>query len=111
LRAISLDDPALALKLLEENRFDLILLDVQMPGLNGFELCAQLHDTRANATTPVIFLTALNDFETRTRSTLSGGIDFIGKPVMLVELAVKALTHVLRAQCQTGAGTNPAKAA
>ena len=100
LRAISLDDPALALKLLEENHFDLIFLDVQMPGLNGFDVCKKLHTTAANPNTPVVFVTSLNDFETRARSTLSGGIDFIGKPVLLIELAVKALTHLLRAQCK-----------
>jgi len=96
LRALSLEDPALALKLLEENRFDLVFLDVNMPGLNGFEVCQKLHATGANPNTPVVFVTQLNDFETRTRSTLSGGIDFIAKPVLLIELAVKALTHLLR---------------
>jgi CheY-like chemotaxis protein len=100
LRAVCLGDPALALKLLDENRFDLIFLDVEMPGLNGFEVCEKLHASAANPRTPVVFVTVLDDFETRARSALSGGIDFIAKPVLLIELAVKALTHLLCARME-----------
>jgi DNA-binding response OmpR family regulator len=69
-----------------------------MPGLSGFDVCKNLHATAANPDTPVVFVTSLNDFETRARSTLSGGIDFIAKPVLLIELAVKSLTLLLRAR-------------
>jgi DNA-binding response OmpR family regulator len=43
-----------------------------------------------------VFVTGLNDFDSRASSTMSGGNDFIGKPFMFIELAVKALIHVLR---------------
>ena len=96
LRAISLDDPNVALKLLAENRFDLIFLDVEMPGKTGFELCSELRALPANKSTPVVFVTSLTGFEARARSTLSGATDMIAKPFLLIELAVKALTHLLK---------------
>jgi DNA-binding response OmpR family regulator len=103
LHAVGLDDPTFAVKLIELNSFDLVFLDVDMPGLNGFEVCKRLHADPANTETPVIFVTGLTDFETRVRSTLSGGIDFVAKPVLLVEVAVKALTVLLRRQANAAA--------
>jgi CheY-like chemotaxis protein len=97
LRAITLDDPVLALKVLAQNRFDLIFLDVDMPGMDGFELCAKIRASVTNKMTPVVFVTALSDFENRTRSTLSGGNDLIAKPFLQSELAVKALTLIVKA--------------
>lgn len=96
LRALRLDDPAVALKLVQENRFDLIFLDIDMPGLSGFQLCEKIHATETNLTTPVVYVTALSDFETRSHSTESGAVDFIAKPVWLSELALKAIFHLLR---------------
>jgi DNA-binding response OmpR family regulator len=88
------------MRLLEENHFDLIFLDLHKPGVDGLDVCKRLHATAANPNTPVVFVTALADFETRVRSAISEGIDFVGKPVLLIELAVKALTHLLRARAQ-----------
>ena len=84
--------------MLAEKRFDLIILDVDMPVMNGFELCTKLRALPAQTKTPVLFVTGLTDFESRARSTLSGGNDLIAKPFLFMELAVKALTHVLRGQ-------------
>jgi len=95
-KPISVDDPNVALKLTEENQFDLIILDVNMPGLDGFQLCSKIRATRANKKTPVIFATSMNDFDSRARSTMSGGNDLIAKPFLLIELAVKALTRLQR---------------
>ena len=50
--------------------------------------------------TPVVFVTSLNDFESRTNSTMAGGNDFIGKPFLFIELTVKALIHVMRNRLQ-----------
>jgi len=96
LKSVSVEDPNIAFKMITENRFDLIFLDVDMPGMNGFELCAKLRALPAYKTTPVIFVTSLNDFESRANSTMSGGNDFIAKPFLFIELAVKALVHVLK---------------
>lgn len=101
LKAVALDDPNLALAVLEQNRFDLIILDVDMPTRNGYELCKDLRATPMNKTTPVIFVTSLSDFESRARSTLSGGNVFIAKPFLLIELAVKALILIYQGQMES----------
>jgi DNA-binding response OmpR family regulator len=109
-RAIKLEDSNIALKLMEENRFDLIFLDVDMPGLNGLELCKKLRATEFNATTPVVFVTGLKDFETQAQSVLSGAADLIAKPVLLVELALKASIYLLRGRFeQRDSNTLPAE--
>ena len=98
LKSVSVEDPNTAFKMITENRFDLVFLDVDMPGMNGFELCAKLRALPAYKATPVIFVTSLNDFESRANSTMSGGNDFIAKPFLFIELAVKALVYVLRSK-------------
>jgi DNA-binding response OmpR family regulator len=98
LKSVAVEDPMVAFKMLSEGVFDLILLDVDMPGMNGFELCAKLRTLPGYKKTPVVFVTSLNDFESRAQSTMSGGNDFIGKPFLFIELAVKALVHLLRAR-------------
>ncbi len=98
LKSIDVEDPMAALQMLTETKFDLVFLDVDMPVMNGFELCSKLRTSELNKKTPVVFVTNLNDFENRANSTMSGGNDFIGKPFMFIELAVKALIHVLRGQ-------------
>ena len=96
LRAASVEDPQAALTLAMEKAFDLIFLDVQMPGIDGFELCTKIRGLEKHKNTPVIFVTNLNDFKSRARSSLSGGNDFIAKPFMFIELSVKALTYLMR---------------
>ena len=98
LKYVSVADPLEALQHLHSGKFSLIFLDVDMPNMNGFELCAKIRALPAYQKTPVVFITGLNDFENRTNSLMSGGNDFIAKPFMFIELAVKALIYVLRAQ-------------
>jgi DNA-binding response OmpR family regulator len=78
-------------------RFDLIFLDVNLPQMDGFELCQHIRQMPAHSRTPIVFLTGLTTIENRVQSSLSGGNDFIGKPFNLHELSVKALTLILRA--------------
>ncbi len=92
-------------------RPDVLLSDIEMPGMNGFELCKKLRAMPLHAKTPVIFVTALSGFESRAKSSLSGGDDFIGKPFSYIELAVKGLIYVLKgvvAQDATGGQKPPA---
>ncbi|HEY3915178.1 MAG TPA: response regulator, partial [Verrucomicrobiae bacterium] len=96
LRSVGIQDSRVALTILQENPFDLIFLDAEMPDLNGFELCAELRKTTTNKTTPVIFVTSLTKFEIRAQSSLAGGNDLIAKPFLMMELAVKALTYLLK---------------
>ena len=96
LTAVSLDDSLAAQRLLEQDHFDLIFLDVEMPGQSGLELCVSIRKMATNRTTPVVFVTAHSDFGSRAQSALSGGNDFIAKPFLSVELAVKALSWLFK---------------
>ncbi len=100
LAAVSLGDPLSAEQLFKEEHFDLIFLDVEMPGKSGLDLCLELREMPQNRSTPVVFVTAHSDFGTQARSVLSGGNDFIVKPFLLVELAVKTLTWLCRQSLQ-----------
>ncbi|MDO9236708.1 MAG: response regulator [Aquabacterium sp.] len=79
---------ALALELVERAPPDLILLDVVMPDMDGYETCRKLRDSAAGAT-PVIFLSALTSLDERVQGYVAGGDDYICKPVELPELMVK----------------------
>ena len=100
LPSVGVDNPTEAFRLLSEKPFDLVFLDVDMPEMSGFELCAKLRQLPHHKKTPVLFVTGLTDFESRTNSTMAGGNDFIGKPFLFIELTVKALMHVLRGHAQ-----------
>ncbi len=91
-------EPLAALAQLGGRRCDLILLDVNLPGMDGFELCKQIRALPFHAATPVVFLTGLATLENRVQSTLCGGSDFLAKPFNLHELSVKAMTLILKAQ-------------
>ena len=98
LKASDVDDSAKAFEFLTHSRYDLIFLDVDMPGMNGFELCTKLRALPAYKKTPVVFVTSLTDFESRANSMMSGGNDFIAKPFLAMELALKGLIFIMRAK-------------
>src|SRR5260221_2962557 len=75
-----------ALRLANATLPDLILLDVMMPGMDGFEVCQQLRATPALAQVPVILLTALDDPDSRLRGIEAGADDFVSKPYHRGEL-------------------------
>ena len=97
---VSVEDPLEGLKLLQNNRYDLVLLDIDMPKLTGFEVCEKLRALPHYKTTPVIFVTAHSNFGNRTQGVLSGGNYFITKPVDPLELALKVTIHLFKAQVQ-----------
>ena len=73
---------------------DLILLDVMMPGMNGFEVCEALKSNPATQSTPVIFLTALNEVADETKGFQVGGADFIVKPFNPDIVKARIKTHL-----------------
>lgn len=81
-----------ALKLAEEIMPDLILLDVMMPGMSGFEVCKRLRTTPRLAEVPIIILTALDDRASRLQGIESGADDFLTKPIDRQELRLRVKT-------------------
>lgn len=74
--------------------YDLILLDVMMPGTDGFEVCEQLKNNELTKDIPVIFLTAKIDIESITKGFEIGGVDYITKPFAPKELLARVKTHL-----------------
>ena len=97
------DNGTVALALAAKNEYDVIFLDVQMPGMDGYEVCSKIHETPANKQTPVIFVTCMNDFDARAKSVLANGSDLIGKPFLTFEITVKALTLALERRLKADA--------
>jgi two-component system, sensor histidine kinase and response regulator len=71
---------------------DCVLLDVRMPGMDGFEVCARIRALPGGADTPVVFLTALRDVDTFDQALRAGGDDFLTKPVRPTELVIRIQT-------------------
>jgi len=70
----------LALDAAARNPPDLILLDINMPEMNGFEVCERLKASGSGAGIPVIFLSALTETEDKVKAFRTGGVDYISKP-------------------------------
>ena len=83
-----------ALKRLQTYRPDLILLDVQMPGIDGFETCQQIKADPQLAAIPIIFITALSDTESIVKGFSLGAVDYVNKPFRESELLARVKTHL-----------------
>ena len=99
-----------ALELLEKNNFDLILLDVVMPTMDGYFVCSKIKQNEKTKKIPVIFLTVKDDEKTKNIPIIflsgkdsssdieqayeSGGIDYVVKPFITIELITKANSYV-----------------
>lgn len=73
---------------------DLILLDVMMPGIDGFETCRRLKARASTAAIPVIFMTALTDIDDKMSAFAAGGVDYVSKPFQFEELLARVQTHL-----------------
>jgi len=83
-----------ALDRLKETDFDLILLDIMMPGMDGFEVCEQLKGNPATAQIPILFLTAKTDDDSIERAYEVGGYDYITKPFRPRELMARVKSQL-----------------
>ncbi len=83
----------LALAAASQNPPDLILLDINMPEMNGYEVCERLKGDEKLAGIPVIFLSALNEIEDKVKAFRSGGVDYISKPFQIDEVQARVETH------------------
>ncbi len=83
-----------ALRLCEKDSPDLILLDIMMPGMDGFEVCRKLKADKATKNIPVIFLTGLTGMENKIHGFNIGVVDYVTKPVESKELLARIKTHL-----------------
>jgi two-component system sensor histidine kinase/response regulator len=90
----SLTNGRQALQAAERDPPDLILLDINMPEMNGYEVCRRLKESKALRDVPVIFLTALDDIADKVTAFEVGGVDYITKPFQLEEVSARVRTHV-----------------
>ena len=73
---------------------DLILLDINMPEMNGYEICERLKSSARLSSIPVIFLSALNGAQDKVKGLRSGGVDYISKPFQLEEVQLRVEMHI-----------------
>jgi adenylate cyclase len=83
-----------ALQMIDESQPDLILLDVMMPGIDGFEICRRLKANESSKDIPVIFMTALSETEDKVKGFSVGAVDYITKPVQEEVLKARITTHL-----------------
>ena len=83
-----------ALNLLNDNKFDLILLDIMMPGIDGYEVCRRIKSNPLYSDIPIIFLTAKSDTDSISKAFEVGGIDYLVKPFHANELLARVKTHL-----------------
>jgi diguanylate cyclase (GGDEF)-like protein len=94
--SITCSDAGRALDVVNNELPDLIILDVVMPGLDGFELCRRIREHPALQFTPIIFVTRKGDVEQRVRGLEVGGNDYLGKPFEPQELIARVRSHLQR---------------
>ncbi|QLA14795.1 response regulator [Desulfolutivibrio sulfoxidireducens] len=85
---------ALALQAAGYEKPDLILLDIHMPGMDGFEVCRRLKADKALADIPVLFISALSETRDKVRAFGEGGQDYITKPFQVEEVLARVRTHL-----------------
>lgn len=83
-----------ALEQIPHARPDLILLDVMMPGIDGFETCRRLKANEETADIPVIFMTALTETVDKVRGFSAGAVDYVTKPIQHEEVLARVTTHI-----------------
>jgi signal transduction histidine kinase len=93
-RALTASSGEEALLLCAQERPDLIMLDINMPGMNGIEVCRRLKSDPALASIPVLFVSALVETEYRIQAFQAGGVDYLTKPFHLKEVEARVKVHM-----------------
>ena len=83
-----------ALEIAREAGPQLVLLDINMPGMDGYETCRRLKDDKATSDAVVVFLSARGEVEDKLQGFETGAVDFIGKPFQFEEVVVRVRTHL-----------------
>jgi putative two-component system response regulator len=91
--AVAMDGPS-ALEIARESPPDMILLDIMMPGMDGYEVCRRLKADPALRDIPIMFITAMSEIENKTQGFELGAVDYITKPFQAVEVKARVKTHL-----------------
>jgi len=83
-----------AISIVEANPPDIILLDIIMPGMNGYKVCKKLKDDPGTNHIPIVIVTSLHETEDRNKAIEAGADDFITKPFDIIELSVRVKSHL-----------------
>lgn len=87
-------DGEIALENLKRELPDIILLDIIMPGLDGYEICRRIKANKDTEDIPIIFLTAITDIESKAKCFELGAVDYITKPFEILEVKARVRTHL-----------------
>ncbi len=93
-RVLAFPKGDLAIKAAVKKPPDLILLDIMMPGMNGFEVCRKLKSYDHLAEIPIIFISALDDMQNKVKAFSVGGVDYVTKPFQYEEVHARVRTHL-----------------
>ncbi len=97
---ISVTSGPSAFKVLEHSTPDLILLDIMMPGMDGFAVCRQLKRKKRTRDIPIVFISAMSEIDNKVEGFEAGGIDYITKPFQQKEVLARLSAHILNRQIQ-----------
>lgn len=84
----------LALQAVQQIKPDLILLDIKMPEMDGYEVCQMLKEAPEHRDIPIIFISALTDADDKVKAFKVGGVDYIAKPFQVEEVKARVATHL-----------------
>jgi len=84
----------LALQAVQQVKPDLILLDIKMPEMDGYEVCQILKSTPEHRDIPILFISALTDADDKVKAFKTGGVDYIAKPFQVEEVKARVATHL-----------------
>ncbi|WP_019505710.1 EAL domain-containing response regulator [Pleurocapsa sp. PCC 7319] len=93
-QTICVDNGVEAIKIAQSGWAELILLDIQMPDLDGYQVCTQLKSADQTKDIPVIFISALDDFADKKKAFQVGGVDYINKPFEIKEVVVRVANQM-----------------
>ncbi len=99
-RVRTVSDGNQVLKAIEEEKPELLLLDIMMPGMSGYQVCEKLREQYDHTTLPIIMLTALNQTDDRLRGFTAGANDYLSKPFNNKELAARIKAHLSARQAE-----------
>lgn len=96
---VAMDGPT-ALEIAQETPPDIVLLDIMMPGMDGYEVCKRLKADKVTHNIPVIFITALSEASDEAKGFAAGGVDYITKPISPPTVLARVRTHLALAHQQ-----------